>query len=59
MKKLFRYFKECLLDRKKFAWPNKTTVLSSTKIVLVTTVIAAVLLGLVDFVLLKLIYLIF
>ncbi|MCF0261666.1 MAG: preprotein translocase subunit SecE [Sphaerochaetaceae bacterium] len=59
MKKLFRYFKECRLEMKKVAWPNKTTVLSSTKIVLVTTVIAAVLLGLVDFVLLKLIYLIF
>ena len=59
MKKLFKYFKECRLEMKKVAWPNKATILSSTKIVLITTIIFAVLLGLVDFVLLKLVYLIF
>ncbi len=59
MKKLFRYLKECRLEMKKVAWPNRATILSSTKIVLITTVIFAILLGLVDFVLLKLVYLIF
>lgn len=59
MKKLFKYFKECRLEMKKVAWPNKATIISSTKIVIVTTIIFAVLLGLVDFVLLKLVYLIF
>ena len=59
MKKLFRYFKECRLEMKKVAWPNKATILSSTKIVLVSTVIFAVLLGLVDFLLMRLVYLIF
>ncbi len=44
---------------KKVAWPNKATIISSTKIVIITTIIFAVLLGLVDFVLLKLVYLIF
>ena len=44
---------------KKVAWPNRTTIISSTKLVLITTVIFAVLLGLVDFLLMKLIYLIF
>ncbi|MBR2282375.1 MAG: preprotein translocase subunit SecE [Spirochaetales bacterium] len=59
MKKLFKYFKECRLEMKKVAWPNRATIISSTKIVIITTIIFAVLLGLVDFVLLKLVYLIF
>ncbi|MBR5668585.1 MAG: preprotein translocase subunit SecE [Spirochaetales bacterium] len=59
MKKLFRYFKECRLEMKKVAWPNKATILSSTKIVLISTVIFAVLLGLVDFLLLKFVNIIF
>ncbi len=44
---------------KKVAWPNRATILSSTKLVIITTIIFAILLGLVDFVLLKLVYLIF
>ena len=59
MKKLFKYFKECRLEMKKVAWPNKATIISSTKIVLVSTIIFAVLLGLVDFLLMRLVYLIF
>ena len=59
MKKLFRYFKECRLEMKKVAWPNKATILSSTKIVLISTIIFAVLLGRVDFLLMRLVYLIF
>ena len=59
MKKLFRYFKECRLEMKKVAWPNKVTIISSTKIVLVSTIIFAILLGLVDFLLMRLVYLIF
>lgn len=59
MKKLFRYFKECRLEMKKVAWPNKATILSSTKIVLISTIIFAILLGLVDFLLMRLVYLIF
>ncbi len=59
MKKFFRYLKECRLEMKKVAWPNRATILSSTKIVLITTIIFAILLGLVDFLLMRLIYLIF
>ena len=59
MKKLFRYFKECRLEMKKVAWPNKATIISSTKIVLVSTIIFAILLGLVDFLLMRLVYLLF
>ena len=53
MKKFFRYLKECRLEMKKVAWPIKATILSSTKIVLISTIIFAALLGLVDFLLLK------
>lgn len=59
MKKLFKYFKECRLEMKKVAWPARAQVFDFTKVILVITVIAAVLLGLVDFLLLKLVYLIF
>ncbi|MBR4426218.1 MAG: preprotein translocase subunit SecE [Spirochaetales bacterium] len=59
MKKFFRYLKECRLEMKKVAWPNKATILSSTKIVLITTVIFAVLLGLVDFLLMRVVHLLF
>ena len=59
MKKFFRYLQECRLEMKKVAWPNRATILSSTKLVLITTIIFAVLLGLVDFLLMRLIYLIF
>ena len=44
---------------KKVAWPNRATIVSSTKIVLITTIIFAILLGLVDFLLMRLVYLIF
>ena len=59
MKKFFRYLKECRLEMKKVTWPSKATIISSTKLVLITTVIFAALLGLVDFLLMRLIYLIF
>ncbi len=59
MKKLFKYLKECKLEMKKVAWPNKQEILSSTKLVIITTIFFAVLLGLVDFLLLKVVYLIF
>ena len=59
MKKFFRYLKECRLEMKKVAWPNKATILSSTKIVLITTVIFAALLGLVDFLLMRVVHLLF
>ncbi|HAF86122.1 MAG TPA: preprotein translocase subunit SecE [Sphaerochaeta sp.] len=53
MKKLFKYFKESYQELKKVVWPSREAVVSSTKVVLVSTVIVAVFLGLVDFLLLK------
>ncbi|HAP55040.1 MULTISPECIES: preprotein translocase subunit SecE [Sphaerochaeta] len=53
MKKLLKYFKESHQELKKVVWPSREAVISSTKVVLVSTVIVAIFLGLVDFLLLK------
>lgn len=59
MKKLIQYFKDCRNELRKVVWPSKENVASSTKVVVISTVLVAVFLGLVDFVLLKLVYLLF
>lgn len=59
MKKIFRYLKECVLEMKKVAWPNKATMVSYTGIVIVTTIIFAIVLGVVDYLFLKGVNLIF
>ncbi len=59
MKKLIRYLKETRMELKKVVWPSRDTVISSTKVVLVSTLIFAVVLGLVDFLLLQGLYLIY
>ncbi len=48
MKKIGRYFKECYLEMKKVSWPNRQVVLQSTWVVIVSTIIFAIVLGLVD-----------
>ena len=53
MKKLLKYFKESHQELKKVVWPSREAVISSTKVVLVSTVLVAIFLGLVDFLLLK------
>ena len=59
MKKLIQYFKDCRSELRNVVWPSKENVASSTKVVVISTVLVAVFLGLVDFVLLKLVYLLF
>jgi preprotein translocase subunit SecE len=59
MKKLVKYIKESRLELKKVVWPSRESVVSSTKIVLISTALVAVFLWLVDFILLKGILLIF
>ncbi len=51
MNKIARYFKECWLEMKKVSWPNRQEVLHSTWIVIISTIIFAVVLGVVDIVL--------
>ncbi len=58
-KKIGRYFKECIAEMKKVSWPGSGEVLQSAKIVIISTIVFAIILGLVDFVLLRGLYLIF
>jgi len=53
MKKLIRYFKESHLELKKVVWPTREEVVTSTKVVLISTAIFALVLGLVDFLLVQ------
>jgi len=52
MRKIIQFFKESYAELRKVIWPGKEDVISSVKIVLVSTVIVALVLGLVDLLLL-------
>ncbi len=53
MRKIILFFQESFAELKKVTWPNREEVMASTKVVLVSTLIIAALLGLVDFILFK------
>ncbi len=48
MKKFFQFCKECVGELKKVTWPTRSEVLSSVKVVFVSTLVAAIILGLLD-----------
>lgn len=48
MAKVFQFFRESKAELKKVVWPTKDDVFSSIKVVLVSTVIIALILGLFD-----------
>ena len=48
MKKIGRYVKECWLEMKKVSWPTRQVVVHSTWVVIISTIVFAVVLGLVD-----------
>ncbi len=49
MKKIILFFQESYAELKKVSWPSQEEVIASTKVVLVSTVLIAAALGLVDF----------
>ena len=49
MKKIIRFFAESYAELKKVVWPARDEVASSTKVVIVSTIIFAVVLGVMDF----------
>jgi preprotein translocase subunit SecE len=59
LKKLVRFFKESFAELKKVTWPSREEVASSTKVVLVSVVLIALALGVVDFLIFRGIDLIF
>ncbi len=50
MKKIFRYFQESFAELKKVVWPSREEVTASTKVVIVSTILFAIALGLMDFI---------
>ena len=46
--KIVQFFKESVAELKKVVWPTKDDVFSSVKVVLISTVAVAVLLGFLD-----------
>ena len=59
MSKIRSFFKESRQELSKVIWPTREEVVTSTKVVLVSVVIFAAILGLVDYLLLQGLYLIF
>ena len=48
MKKIARYFTDCWLELKKVSWPTRDTVVRYTGIVIVSTLVFGIVLGIVD-----------
>ena len=48
MAKVFGFFKECGAELRKVTWPSREDVIASVKVVLVSTLIIAVILGALD-----------
>ncbi|MBR6080642.1 MAG: preprotein translocase subunit SecE [Treponema sp.] len=49
MKKIFRFCKECVAELKKVSWPSIGEVLSSMRVLVISIVVLAVILGALDF----------
>jgi preprotein translocase subunit SecE len=52
MKKLVQFIKESYGELRKVVWPGRDDVISSVKVVIISTIVFAFVLGLVDFLLL-------
>jgi preprotein translocase subunit SecE len=52
MRKIIQFITECKSELKKVIWPSRDDVISSVKVVIISTIIIAGILGFVDFVLL-------
>ncbi len=46
--KIVQFFKDCVAELKKVVWPNKDDVIASVKVVVVSTIAMALVLGLLD-----------
>ena len=52
MKKIVQFIKESYAELKKVIWPSREDVISSVKVVIISTLIVAAALGLIDLLLL-------
>ncbi|WP_028974542.1 preprotein translocase subunit SecE [Spirochaeta cellobiosiphila] len=59
MKKIKAFIEESINEMKKVVWPGKESVMSSIRVVFVSTVLFAIFFGVVDYLLMNGLYLIF
>ena len=59
MKRIVQFFKDSYAELRKVQWPSREEVGSNTKVVLVSVLIFAVVFGVVDFLLLQAVDLVF
>ena len=52
MKKIIQFFKESYAELRKVVWPGRDDVISSVKVVLISTIVVAAVLGVIDMLLL-------
>ncbi len=55
MRKIIAFFQESYAELRKVTWPSREETVASTKVVLVSTLIIAAMLGLVDLFLFKIV----
>ena len=55
MKRIITFFQESYAELKKVTWPSREEALASTRVVLVSTLLIALMLGAVDLILFKVI----
>jgi preprotein translocase subunit SecE len=48
VKKIVQFFKDSYAELRKVVWPSREDVISSTKVVIVSTILIALVLGLID-----------
>ena len=59
MGKIIQFVKECYAELRKVVWPGRDDVISSVKVVIVSTLIIAALLGTIDILLFRVVRSIF
>jgi preprotein translocase subunit SecE len=57
--KIVQFFRDSYAELKKVVWPSRDEVASSTKVVIISVVLVAIALGIVDFLLISAVDLIF
>ncbi len=48
MKKIVQFCKECVAELRKVVWPSRSEAVASVQVVIVSTIVVALLLGLLD-----------
>jgi len=53
MRKIIQFFKESYAELRKVVWPGRDDVISSVKVVVLSTLVVAAILGVIDWVLFR------